>query len=329
MPNQSGGTGLYMTGIKTLLLPQAYQGANKKAPYFEGWYFKLQAPDGRIFALIPGISNSQTDPHSFIQVIADGVSSYRRYPTDAFKFKPDKLEISVGGSVFTGSGMHIDTDILRGDVRFIDSVPFSHKKYSFGIMGPFALMPFLECRHGVVTVKSGLAGSLEYAGSGKRVCLDDGMGYIEKDWGSVFPDPYVWVHAFLEGGGSFMLSAARVPVLGRELRGLAAFLYAGERIRRFTTYGGAYVDDMAYSADGSLRIETKTPTLKLTLTLKAGGTFGLMAPESTGMHREIRESINGSLQIILETHGGRQLFCDRSQNAAVELSGSIMKLKRR
>jgi tocopherol cyclase len=317
-----------MNSLKKLLMPEVFQGNYKKTPYFEGWYFKLQAQDGRIIAFIPGISLTGNDPHSFIQTVSDGVSAYKRYPLEAFKFAPDRLEISVAGSVFTKNGLHIDTDNLSGNVRFKDPVPFSRRRYGTGIMGPFALMPFLECRHGVVMVKSGLDGFIENRENSQKISLDGGNGYIEKDWGSLFPDPYLWVHAFLEDGGSFMLSAARIPFLGRNFSGLAAFLYAQGRVRRITTYGGAYLDKIAYSDDGSLRLELKAPAEKISLTIRAGATVALIAPERAGMRREIRESVKGSLQIELSTHAGRRLFADSSQNASIELSGSILKLGR-
>jgi hypothetical protein len=101
-----------MNHLKKLLMPEVFQGANKKAPYFEGWYFKLQAPDGRIIAFIPGISLTGDDPHSFIQTVLDGASAYRRYPLEAFKFTPGRLEISVAGSSQHAS-VELSGDILK------------------------------------------------------------------------------------------------------------------------------------------------------------------------------------------------------------------------
>jgi tocopherol cyclase len=317
-----------MMRLLTMLMSETFQGAHQRSPYFEGWYYKLQAADGRLWAFIPGVSLSESDPHSFIQIVSDGVSDYKRYPLEAFHYSQNRLEIRVGNSVFTRSGLHIDTDTIIGEASFIDAVPFSHKKYSTGIMGPFALMPYLECRHGVVMVKSRLSGFVQSTKDGQTVKLDGGSCYIEKDWGCVFPDPYIWVHAFLQGGGSFMLSTARVPVLGHQLRGLAAFLYADGHIRRFATYGGAVVSDITASAQGLLKLEIKAPMLRLFVTLKDGDCVGLMAPEKSGMGRQIRESVNGDLLVELKTTAGRQLFADSAQSASIELCGDIMKLKR-
>ena len=316
-----------MGSLKNMLLPAAYQGEGKKAPYFEGWYYKLQTRDGRIFACIPGISKSAADPHSFVQVIADGVSAYLRYPPEAFRWKPGQFEISVGGSSFSSCGFHLETNFLRGGVRLTDPVPFSKSRYGFGIMGPFALAPFLECRHGVVLARCGLSGALEYTGTGGSVSFDGGVGYLEKDWGSVFPNPYIWVHAFPEAGGSFMLSAARLPVPGGAMTGLAAFLYDGVRFRRFTTYGGARIGDIV-CCGGSVRVTVETPRSRLALLLDTGETVSLLAPEQGGMRREIRESVRGNLAITLENRAGKTVFSGLCRNVSAELCGEITGLKR-
>lgn len=310
-----------------MLSPGSFQGARKKSPYFEGWYYKLQATDGRIFAFIPGISRSGADPHCFIQVIAQGVSDYIKYPLEAFDYIPGKLNIRVGDSTFTESSLHVMTDSICCDVLLTDRVPFTRFKYSTGIMGPFALVPLLECHHGVITVKSRTRGSIHYPKCDRTISLDGGMGYIEKDWGSVFPDPYIWSHAFLGPGGSFMLSAARVPVLGRQMKGLAAFLYDGYRLRSFTTYSGAAVKDITESSGGRLEIMIKTPAERLSITLDPGGTVALKAPEKMGMGREVRESVTGRLRVVLTASNGQQLYAGESPTASIEKCGDIRKLR--
>ena len=313
-----------MNGIMTLLRPEAFQGAGRKAPYFEGWYFKLQAPDGSIFALIPGVSKSGSDPHSFIQVIAGGASGYLRYPVDAFSYRPGQFDFLVGDSHFCAGGIKLDTELVQGEVEFTGSVPFQRHRYGLGIMGPFALAPMLECRHGVVTVLSSLRGHI--ATKNGETALEGGLGYIEKDWGSVFPNPYVWAQAFFKGGGSLMISAARVPVLGCKLRGLAAFLYDGRQIHHFTTYGGAALRELTCQS-GQISLAIASPHRLLRLVLRPGSNVSLKAPESGGMGREIRESVAGSVMAVLEK-GGRTSFVGVSHSASIEICGDITSLCR-
>ena len=59
--------------IHSTLNPAIYHGHTKKAPFFEGWYFKLvSADETRRYAIIPGVSLSG-DAHAFVQVL-DGVT---------------------------------------------------------------------------------------------------------------------------------------------------------------------------------------------------------------------------------------------------------------
>ena len=49
-----------------LFRPEIFQGNLKKKNYFEGWYFKHVAQNGKhVFSFIPGISLTQNDRHAF------------------------------------------------------------------------------------------------------------------------------------------------------------------------------------------------------------------------------------------------------------------------
>ena len=54
------------------------------------------------------------------------------------------------------------------------------------IMGPFRFVPFMECKHGVISVRHKVTGSIFL--NGKEFGYYDNMGYIEKDWGTSFPE---------------------------------------------------------------------------------------------------------------------------------------------
>lgn len=308
--------------LRRFLRPAVYQGG--RAPYFEGWYYKAQAPDGEIACFIPGISLQADDCHSFIQVVCGGRSAYLRYPPESFEASRDCLRIRIGDSVFAEDGLVIRSPEVEADLNFTASVPLSRKLYTLGIMGPFALFPALECRHGVVAVKSDARG---FVRAGGRLCVfDGGYGYIEKDWGSVFPRAYVWAQAFFGEGDSFFFSAADVPVLGRNVKGLIAVLYARGRVTRWCTYTGARVCGASRKADGGLQITAVSPCGTLHLLLIPGKPVPLAAPMRGGMTREIRESCAGSLTFDITARGGRRIYHGHSDEASVEICGDIARL---
>ena len=308
--------------LRRFLRPALYQGG--RAPYFEGWYYKAQAPDGEIACFIPGISLQPGDRHAFIQIICGGRSAYLRYPAESFEASRDCLRVRIGDSVFAEDGLVIRSPGVEADLNFTASVPLSRRPYTLGVMGPFALFPALQCRHGVVAVRSGVCG---FVRTGVRLCgFDGGNGYIEKDWGSVFPQAYVWAQAFFGEGDSFFFSAADVPMFGRNVKGLIALLYTRGRLVRWSTYAGARVCGASRRADGGLRITAVSPHETLSLLLTPGKPVALEAPMHGGMTREIRESCAGSLTFDIATHGGRRIYHGHSDAASVEICGDIDRL---
>ena len=52
-------------------------------------------------------------------------------------------------------------------------------------MGPFSYLSFMECYHGILSMKHSLEGTLSW--NGQLIDFTNGIGYLEKDWGSSFP----------------------------------------------------------------------------------------------------------------------------------------------
>ncbi|MCK7487611.1 MAG: tocopherol cyclase family protein [Bacillus subtilis] len=66
-----------------------------------------------------------------------------------------------------------------------------------------------------------------------EISFEHGRGYLEKDWGTSFPQGYVWLQTnhFTSPGTSLMASVARIPFLGFAFQGfLVNFVHAGKEI---------------------------------------------------------------------------------------------------
>lgn len=313
--------------------PERFQGAGrffsamtsddeKNSPYFEGYYYRAVAPDGRSISVIPGIAVNGGG-HCFIQLMDSRLGGfYFRFPVEKFQYARGGLYLAVGGSAFSHEGYSLDLDgeiTVKGTLRFKNPVAYPSLPYGPGIMGPFSFLPFMECNHGVVCVKSGLEGSLVIGGD--KVDFDGGTGYIEKDWGSSFPSEYIWAQSgsFRGRDASFMLSAARGPGGPAAINGLIAFLYCEGRFWRFATYSGAYVKKILPRA-GSTELYIAAPGRSLKVSLMPNTTSALKAPAAGEMSREIRESAGGAVEIELSGRAGT-IFCGRGENAAIEICG--------
>jgi hypothetical protein len=138
---------------------------------FEGWYFKHQRGRCETMAFIPGRSRSG----AFIQFASNHGSGYYEVP-DIYV---DNHKIRGGGCVFSMSGIEVDLPHISGKLSY---GPI--KRLRSDIMGPFRYLP-LQCRHGVVSMRHTLNGTLRFRG--RDICFDGGLGYIEKDSGASFP----------------------------------------------------------------------------------------------------------------------------------------------
>lgn len=306
-----------------MLMPDTFQGSHAKSPYFEGWYFRLQN-DAHTISLIPGMC-LEPEPHAYLQILfADtGYSLYREYPISSFCFREDRFAVSVGSNQFSTEAIQIDEPELRGNVTFSNRVPFSTHRLNTGMMGPFAFLPAMQCQHGVVTIRCALSGCLETENG--PMDFTGGIGYVEKDWGSAFPQPYLWTQGHFQDA-TFMLCLASVPVPGCSMTGLLAFLYTGGQRFFFSTYKGAHLSTLCRTEDGSWHLGIRTPRHRLFLRLYSEGGLPLRAPGTHGMNRVILEDPNTDLTIRLTDLRGNTLYQGRCSDAGSEIVGNLLSL---
>ncbi len=90
------------------LHPDIYHGRGKKAPFFEGWYFKLVSADQQQrYAIIPGVILSG-EPHAFVQVLngVTGKAHYFEFPLQAFRAEFADLRHPCGTQPLYGAIHH-------------------------------------------------------------------------------------------------------------------------------------------------------------------------------------------------------------------------------
>ena len=94
-----------MPDLRTIRNPAVYHGRGAKAPFFEGWYFKLvDAGETHRYAIIPGVFIGD-EPGAFARFVQtlDGVTgraTYHRYPFEAFQAASDTFDIRIGPNRF-------------------------------------------------------------------------------------------------------------------------------------------------------------------------------------------------------------------------------------
>lgn len=309
--------------------PSWFQGRLGKKDYFEGWYLKVVSADGRhSWAFIPGLSLNGNDSHSFVQAIngKTGQTWYFRYPVEDFRFSDRGFSVGLGPNAFSRKGMNLDLQNERGFFRGkLDFGTFTRFPVSFrrpGIMGWYRYVPFMECYHGVV--------SLDHQVNGEIACpeglinLDQGRGYIEKDWGTSMPEAWIWMQTnhFDQTGTSFMLSVAKIPWIGKSFTGFLGFFHFQGKLFPFATYTGAKIGSITEQGP-KLRVEIRARTFRMEIEALRGEKGSLKAPVAGGMERIIHESIDSSLWVTLFDKQDQILYTGQGINAGLELVGDL------
>jgi hypothetical protein len=308
--------------------PEIFQGNLKMKRYFEGWYYKHVTRDlKQVWSFIPGISLNDKDPHAFIQIIngITGNSEYITYPREDFSWEKNKLFLKIGNSVFTENyiNINIENEIIKvtGLLKYNNIVKYPKTLLAPGIMGWYSYIPTMECKHGIVSVNHDITGSIKI--NDNHIDFEGGKGYIEKDWGTSFPEAWLWIQAnnFKARDSSFSFSVAKIPWRGKFFIGFIAFLFYNKKFFLFSTYNNSIINEMNHSAD-SVRLKMKNKNMVLTVTTHKC-TFGeLRAPVSGQMSRRIKESIDSDVCLSLYDNNNL-LYSDTSKRAGLEIIEEI------
>lgn len=304
--------------------PEIFQGEkylNKNNQYFEGWYFKNTKNKNSI-SFIPGI-NIDEEKKAFIQVITNKTSYYIDYDIKYFKFNVDPFYIQIGENIFSKDGIHIDIKQSNQSPNIYGDTSYSKKKeikknlLNPNIMGPFSYIPFMECNHAILSMKSLTKGSITI--KQEKMNFDNGDAYIEKDWGTSFPKTYIWAQGneFQNENASFMISIANIPFSLFEFRGLICVLIINNKEFRFTTYNCTKIIEYEV-IDRLINITLKKGIYNLNIKLTYDIGFKLAAPVKGKMEKDILESISSSITVTLKKEK-EVIFSDTSKNCGLEI----------
>ncbi|MCK5730921.1 MAG: hypothetical protein KAH68_07595 [Draconibacterium sp.] len=314
-----------------IFTPLVFQGNLNKKKYFEGWYFKHVSNNREhVLSFIPGIALTKADKHAFIQII-DGISGKTwniNYPLSEFSSSKNEFEIKVGKSVFTETGieLNIESDeiTVKGKIQFANLTKYPATLFSPGIMGWYSFVPFMECKHGIGSVSHSLRGAITI--NNKNVNFSEGTGYIEKDWGTSFPESWIWLHCntFNKGRNSFTFSVAKIPWLGNFFVGHICFLYFDDKFYLFATYNNSKIVNLKF-ANKKLEFELRNKNYHLKVTAVQKQSGNLKAPVIGEMNRIIKESVNSEIQIELFENSGELIGKLKGERAGLEVIEEILK----
>ena len=283
--------------------------------YFEGLYFKQQNK-GETVALIPALHiDSRGTKSASIQIITNQEAYNLPCSGRDIALNRRKNQVVVGKNRFSPSGIALDVDTpqvkAHGTLCFEGITPLS-----YDIMGPFAMVPFMECRHKVVSVRHRVEGELIV--NNRRYAFHDGIGYIEGDRGHSFPSQYLWTQCASQTPScSVMLSVAEIPMLVGRFTGVIGVVKMGNREYRLATYRGVRIVEAS-----SRRLVLRQGRYLLEASFAAREAHPLRAPRTDGMTRTIREC-NRARARFRFWEGGGLVFDLCSENASLECEEAV------
>lgn len=261
----------------------------KRFRYFEGWYFKHQNADA-VLALIPGQSVDENGgEHPFLQIIWNENSYSIDFKEEDYLVDRRQKKVMLGNNVFSLHGMKLNIrskDVtVQGMIRYGSLSPIA-----YSIMGPFQFVPFMECRHEIISMAHTLQGRVKI--NGKVLDFNGGKGYIEGDRGRSFPSDYLWLQCNRFGeNAAIMVSVAHIPFIGHSFEGCICVIQYQGREYRFATYLGA---EVICKRATSVILKQGNDCLKVFLTNQRRNentrfSHKLLAPDKGKMSRFIKE----------------------------------------
>jgi hypothetical protein len=189
-------------------------------------------------------------------------------------------------------------------------------------MGWYSYMPFMECYHGIVSANHFLKGRLTY--NQDAIDFSGGKGYIEKDWGTSFPEAWIWLQCnhFPSEDASLFISVAKIPWMGRFFIGFIAFLYLDGKYHMFSTYNKSRIISLTHEGQ-EVFVELQNKSHRLKASIHKNSTGELKAPDTGNMSRRIKESNDSVVEVTLSSNSGSRIFNATGKRAGLEIIEKI------
>lgn len=272
---------------------------------FYGWYLKCQS-DTHTLAVIPAIHRVERKRTCSIQIITETDTWTIPFSADVFCKKGKYVRIEKNLFGWQGIRLAIQTPevTVKGKLRFGPLLPLK-----YDIMGPFAVVPFMECRHSVYSMQHLVNGTLYI--NGQKYSFQNSCGYWEGDRGRSFPKEYIWTQcSFAEG--SLMLSIADIPIGGIHFTGVIGVVLWKGKEYRIATYLGARAVLIK-----NRRVKIVQGNLELEAWLLEENGHPLKAPKTGNMVRTIHESAAAKACYRFRKNG-RTFFSFETNQASFE-----------
>jgi hypothetical protein len=278
--------------------PNSIRGNFERNKYFEGWFQKIYSKEHNAsFILIYGYAtNNSDDTFGFSQVlIPNQTPEIIYFPKNEVSCNIEQHIFRMGNNLLTTELIRIDIHGLRIDLNLKNTQPFRSFKNS---MGYTYFIPHLPCYHSVLTKIQNVSGEIQH--NGVRYNLNNEMGYLEKNWGTTFPESYFWVHAIDPNNPaiSLLFSRAKIVWLGKTyIKHVGYLCFDGQQIelRELKNFS---VCNSNIGPENRI-IQIRSASAQLDLALEYGREVLFKGPKDGALSRVIRHQTDASIKVSL------------------------------
>jgi hypothetical protein len=287
--------------------PSSLKGALNKNKYFEGWFQKVYSSEHQAsFVIIYGYATANSpDTFGFIQLLLPGKLPWLYYfPKNEISFDKDNHIMVMGTNKLSKDLIEINTKDISIKLNFKNNQLIQSFKNS---MGYSYFVPNLPCYHSVLNPSHVVSGEIRYDDG--QYSLVNEMGYLEKNWGTSFPENYFWLHAIDPKNPqiSLLFSRAEIKWLGKKfIRHVGHLRVDGIEIdlRELRNISITTLDQNTEVQ--IIRFESKS--LKLYISINIGKNVILKGPTNGALSRDIDHHADAVIDVKMSTENKIRQF---------------------
>jgi len=300
-------------------------------PFYEGWYNKVSDPEtGESFFFIYTVVNPGPNmPEPKMAFIYCGRQKtlqtvYQEFPVEDYSAAPGYRDVRIGPDSrataprFAGTAMEGNKS-CSWDFDVDNVVPWHET------MGWMTGHTDRKTNWTVGTMRGDASGYVEF--EGKRFTMKNARAYCDHNWGTVFPEQWVWLQAasFDNHDTAIALSGGLVQFAGKPLEAMMiGLLTPGKDMVTFRTQD---LDDITWDASKgkwSISASRSTARLSVQASCEPRSMFHLLVPADQGMIPRAWEALEGFVDVLFETRGSagdewKEEFRGTSNLAGVEI----------
>lgn len=286
----------------TFTKPTSLRAKAHRSNYFEGWFQKVYSRKYQAsFIIIYGYATKNSaDTCGFIQVLTPNACPKIMYfPKHDISFDTNRHIVRMGENHFTTDSIIISSDDIEMNLHLQNNHPIPTFKNS---MGYSYFIPTLPCYHSVMNTAHLVSGSIRH--SSKEYELDADLGYMEKNWGTSFPEKYFWLHAIdpFNPQISLLFSIADIQWLGKSfIKHVGHLRIEGEHID-LRALKDISISDMVI-IENKRFVKIRSKELELDIWITYGNKVRFKGPYQGNMSRDIFHHTDALIGMSIKQNG--------------------------